>query len=122
MCPKRLIIAKRFHKRDQHLDETVSDYVAEIKNLTEYGEFGAMLEDSLRDRIICRLHNERIQEDLFTQEDLTFTNAVAKSVGKEMASKDRVELQEMCQMCTKCHILIVVHNLKHHKCHLELVR
>ena len=76
----------------------------------------------LRDRFLRGLDNERIQEDLLTQEYLTFKNAVAKAVAKEMATKDRVKLQKKGLMCTKCHILIVVHNLKHHKCHLELVR
>ena len=95
-CPKRLIIAERFrfHKRYQHLDETVSDYAAKIKKLTEYCEFGAMLKDALRDRSVCGLHKERAQEDLLTQEDLTFRNVVVKAVEKEIAAKDRVELHE----------------------------
>ena len=57
-----------------------------------------------------------------TQEYLTFNNAVAKAVAKEIATKDRVELQKKGQMCTKCHILTVVHEPKHRKCHLDLVR
>ena len=52
LSPKPLLIAERFrfHKRNQLEGETVSTNIAELKKLTLYCEFGASLNDALRDR------------------------------------------------------------------------
>ena len=61
---KPLLIAERFrfHKRNQLEGGTTSTYIAELKKLTLYCEFGASLNDALRDRLVCGLHNELTQK------------------------------------------------------------
>ena len=61
--PKPLIIAERFafHRRQQAKGETVADYVAELRKLTKHCEFGAYLEEALRDRFVCGLRSEPTQ-------------------------------------------------------------
>ena len=51
---KPLLIAERFrfHKRNQLEGETVRTYIAELKKLTLYCEFGASLNYALRDRLV----------------------------------------------------------------------
>ena len=51
--PKPSPIVKRFEftTRCQREDESVSVYVAELKKLVEYCEYGTALSDMLRDRI-----------------------------------------------------------------------
>ena len=50
-APKPLVIGERFnfHKRNQTPTESVSNYVAELQRLTSTCEFGAYLQDALRD-------------------------------------------------------------------------
>ena len=96
LSPKpQLLIAERFrfHKWDQREDENINTYVAEIKKLSEHYEFGTALNDSLRDRSVCGLHNESIQKRLLVETSLTFEKALKLAVAMEMAMKDSVELR-----------------------------
>ena len=64
--PKPLLIAERFyfHRRDQAVGETISEYVAELRRLATTCEFGDFLNDALRDRLVCGLRNESVQKRL----------------------------------------------------------
>ena len=50
--PKPIVIAGRycFHKNNQAEGETIVLYMADLKKLSEHCEFGAYLQDALRDR------------------------------------------------------------------------
>ena len=52
--PQRVIIAKRFrfNKRNQGDNESVADYMVALKQLAASGEFGALLNEALRDRFV----------------------------------------------------------------------
>ena len=65
--PKSLTIAERFkfHKRSQCEVETVAEYVVALKQFSTYCEFGDFLNDALRDRLVCGLYKESIQEVTF---------------------------------------------------------
>ena len=93
-APKPLVIAERFrfHKRNQGEEETVAQYVAVLKRLSEYCEFGAYLEDALRDRFVCGLKSETVQKRLLTEKDLTFHKAVEYAVSAETATRDVQQL------------------------------
>lgn len=99
LTPKPLIIAERFrfHKRSQHDGETVTQYLAELRKLAEYCDFGANLNDSLRDRFVCGLKAENIQKRLLSEAQLTLTKALEMAVAMETAAKDAAELQSKQQ-------------------------
>ncbi|KAL3993537.1 DDB1- and CUL4-associated factor 15 [Sarotherodon galilaeus] len=82
-APKPLVIAERFrfHKRNQGEEETVAQYVAVLKRLSEHCVFGAYLEDALRDRFVCGLKCETVQKRLLTEKDLTFRKACCHKNG-----------------------------------------
>ena len=88
--PKPLIISERFkfHKRNQKEGETVAAYVVELKKLTIYCEFGAFLNEALRDRLVCGLKSENIQKKLLSEADLDFEKAIKISTAMETAEKD----------------------------------
>ena len=98
LAPKPLGIAERFrfHKRNQGEEETVAQYVAVLKRLSEYCEFGAYLEDALRDRFVCGLKSETVQKRLLTEKDLTFHKAVEYAVSAETATRDVQQLSLKC--------------------------
>ncbi|XP_039602396.1 uncharacterized protein LOC120524631 [Polypterus senegalus] len=95
LSPKPLLIAERFrfHKRNQNEGETIAAYVAELKKLSEYCQFGDGLNDALRDRLVCGILQEGIQKRLLTEADLTFKRAVEIAISMETAAKDALELQ-----------------------------
>ncbi|XP_060782844.1 uncharacterized protein K02A2.6 [Neoarius graeffei] len=94
--PKPLVIAERFrfHNRNQQRNESISNYIAELRKLAEHCQFGAGLSDSLRDRLVCSMHNESIQRRLLTEKDLTLQKALELAIAMETASKDAMELQK----------------------------
>ena len=85
-----LLIAKRFrfHKRNQFEGEPVSSYLAELKKLSLYCEFGTNLNDALRDRLVCGLHNELIQKRMLCEPDLPLVKASEIALAREAAAKD----------------------------------
>ena len=87
--PKKIIIAERFnfHRRNQASDESITEYVAELRKLAASCEFGGNLEESLRDRFVCGLRSESTQKQLLTEADLTFKRAVEIAKGIEAAEK-----------------------------------
>ena len=95
LSPKLLVIAERFqfHKRSQLEGESISSFLASLKKLSEYCEFGTNLNDSLRDRFVCGLSNELIQKRLLSEADLSLSKASEIALAMETAGKDSQELQ-----------------------------
>ena len=93
--PKTLVIAEhfQFHRRNQAVGESVAEYTAGLRRLTRHCEFGAYLDDALRDRFVCRLWNETIQKKLLTETDLTFQRAVEIAHTMETAAENARKLQ-----------------------------
>ena len=66
VSPKPLVIVERFkfYRRDQKPHESINDYVAALRKAAENCEFGATLQDMLRDRLVCGLRAQNIQRKL----------------------------------------------------------
>ena len=76
--PKKVVPAERFtfHRRNQGAEESVAEYVAELRKLTLNCDFKDHLDEALRDRFVCGLRSEATQKQLLTESELTFTRAV----------------------------------------------
>ncbi|XP_061892213.1 uncharacterized protein LOC133642088 [Entelurus aequoreus] len=79
----------RFHKRNQEEGESVSQFIAVLKRLSEHCEFGLSLNDTIRDRLVCGLRSEAIQKRLLTEADLTLekTKPVTIASGEDTSTK-----------------------------------
>lgn len=86
--PKPLVISERykFHCRAQKENESVADYVVELKRLAMTCDFGAFLAEALRDRFVCGLHADSIRKKLLAEVDLTFQRASEIALAEESAS------------------------------------
>ena len=75
--PKPSPIVKRyeFNSRCQSKSESIA-YVAESRKISEHCEYGAVLNDMLRDRLVCGVNNKAIQRQLLLEPDLTFDKAL----------------------------------------------
>ena len=93
--PKPLVISERFHfnRRQQGANESVADYVAELRRLTAHCEFGTFLDDALRDRFVCGLRSEATQKKLLVEASLTFSRAVEIAQSMESAASKTKLLQ-----------------------------
>lgn len=92
--PKPLVIAERFrfHKRNQEEGESVAVFVAALRRLAEHCEFGAALNDTIRDRLVCGMRSEAAQKRLLTESALTLDKAMEISVSMELAARDAHQL------------------------------
>ena len=99
--PKPLIIAERFkfHRRNQREGETVAQYLAEIRKLTEQCDFRDYLKEALRDRLVCGLRSEVIQRRILA-EDLTLRKAYEILHGMTGHSPERCFFKT--QKCRRC--------------------
>ena len=88
--PQVVVIYERFkfYSRNQETNENISNYVAAIKSNASTCEFGANLEEMLRDRFVMGLRDQATQRALLTTKDLTFTMAVELASAREAAAKD----------------------------------
>lgn len=68
--------------------------MAELRRMADQCEFGAYLQDALRDRLVCGMHSETIRDQrrLLTEEHLTLAKAYSTAHGMEIAKKAK-ELQ-----------------------------
>ena len=74
LAPAPLEIAEtyRFHQRSQQPNESIHDYVAQLKLLSEHCNFPAICRNRiLRDRLVCGLRSDAVRKKLLSEKDLT---------------------------------------------------
>ena len=94
--PKPSVIVRRynFNSRTRKPEETVAEYVAELRKLAEYCAFGSDVEDMLRDRIVCGISDTRLQKRLLTEKDLTYKSALELAQSWEAAELNAKDIQK----------------------------
>ena len=60
-----------FHRRNQAPEESVADFIAQLRRLAMHCQFGDHLNEALRDRFVCGLKSEVMQKRLLSEVDLT---------------------------------------------------
>lgn len=82
----------KFNRRDQLLNESLAEYLAELRKLSEHCEFKD-LEEMLLDRLICGMRDERIQRRLLADANLTFKKVRDEALADESANRNISELK-----------------------------
>lgn len=97
VSPKPIVIAERykFYNRRQRAEESVTQYLTELRKLSEHCEFGSFLNEALRDMFVIGLKDKSAQKKLLSERDLTIKTAVDKARSHEMASQQVQEMQEL---------------------------
>ena len=93
--PEPLVIAERFrfHRRDQAADESIAEYLAELRRLYTHCQFAAFLDEALRDRVVCGLRSEVTQKRLLAEPNLTLKKALEVAQGIEAAVRHSQAIQ-----------------------------
>ena len=89
MQPAPNVIAEcyKFNKRDRKPGETVNAYIAELRKYSEHCAFGTGLNEYLRDRLVCGLNSQPIQQKLLVVKDLNLAKALDIAHSFETATK-----------------------------------
>ena len=66
----------------------MSTYVAELRKIAEHCEYGTVLSDMLRDRLVCGISNKAVQRRLLQETALVFDKAPEMALAAEAAEKD----------------------------------
>lgn len=95
LLPKPSVIVQRFkfNSRYRQPHESISAYVAELRRLSEFCEYGTTLDEMLRDRLVCGVRDEATQKRLLGESELTFKRAFELAQSLELASKNVAVLQ-----------------------------
>ena len=88
--PKPLTIAERvkFNRRKQQEEESIAQFLAGLRKLAETCNFGAKLDEQLRDRMVEGLRSESIQKRLLAEGDITMKKAYEIATSMETASRE----------------------------------
>ena len=68
--------------------ESVASYLARLRALAKYCNFGGSLEDMIRDRLVCGINDDAIQKRLLAESKLTYKKAVEVAHSLETADKN----------------------------------
>ena len=96
--PKPSVIMEwyRFNKRDSTREscESIAQYVAALRKLSEHCEYGETLTDTIRDRLVCGIRDDRIQQQLLAESTLTLENAIKVATSMEQAKKNLEDIHK----------------------------
>ena len=76
-----------FNQTGRRPHESISAYVNYLRQQAKQCNFADILEDMLRDRLVCGVNNESIQRRLFAEPDSTFKKAVDIALAEEAVAK-----------------------------------
>ena len=77
-----------FHRRNQGPNESIADYVAELRRLASPCSFGTFLEQALRDRLVFGMRSEAVQKRLLTEKEPTLSGVMEIALSLEAAQKN----------------------------------
>ena len=92
--PSPIVQRFKFHSRIRQPDESVANFVAALKQLTEHCAFGPALDDMLRDRLVCDIEDGKIQHRLLAEPEPTFKKAFELVQAMATADKDAQDLRK----------------------------
>ena len=93
--PSQIIKRYEFNTRKQKEGESVAEYVAALRKIAEHCEYPvAILNDLLRDRLVCGISDKRVQQRFLQEAKLLYDEALSKALAAETALEDSKRLQE----------------------------
>ena len=91
--PSEIVQRFKFNSRSRRQGESVATFVAELRAIAAWCNFGETLEAMLRDRIVCGINDSTIQKRLLAESKLTYQQELDLARGLETAAKNVKELR-----------------------------
>ena len=84
----------KFNTRDRQPNESMVNFMAALREIAQYCNYGSTFDLMLRDRLISGVRNAVIQERLLAEKDLTFKSALEIALVLEIADKNARDLAQ----------------------------
>ncbi len=81
-----------FFSHKQEPNESIDQYVTELKNRSKSCEFGDLTESLIKDKIVCGISDESLRESLLMPTDLTLEKAITSCCAKETTRQQAREV------------------------------
>lgn len=91
--PNEISVSFKFYKCDQKRDESVAEYIANLRTLSSWCNF-TDLERMLRDRLVCGMRDAKLQYELLKKDKLSYQDVVDAMFTYESAGKDARMIQD----------------------------
>ena len=90
--PSSIIQRFKFFNRTRSKEESIATYVAALRALAEYCEYGDSMNILLHNRLVCGMNHEGIQCHLLSEKDLIYDKALEIALAMEAAAKNTKDL------------------------------
>ena len=91
--PSTTVQRFKFHSHAQKDGESIAEFVAELGRLMEHCKFDGILDDMLRDHLVCGVRDTKLQHCLLAEPSLTFKKAFELAQSTEVAEQDAKDIQ-----------------------------
>ena len=75
-APPKFLCRAKFEARCKQPNETISEFVAALRRLSEYCDFGTTLDERLTERFVTGIGNIEVQRKLILESDLNLEKAI----------------------------------------------
>ena len=96
-APSEIVERFRFNSRIRRPGESIAAFVAELRALAEFYNFGDKLEVMLRDRIVCGINDDSIQRRLLSESRLDYAKAVETALNMETTAQSMKTLKSKAE-------------------------
>jgi hypothetical protein len=103
--PSELAERFKFRQRRQLANESIADYVTELKKLSKNCAFKATLDENMRDQLVCGIKSEIIRQRLFAEDYLTYNRVVKVALSLEAAERDAMAVERGSEVVQGLHKL-----------------
>ena len=93
--PSEIVERYKFHTRIRRPGETVATYLSELRALSVSCNFGPVLDDMLRNRLLCGINDDQMQKRLLSEPKLTLEKATKIAHSVETAVENVRQLQSV---------------------------
>ena len=91
--PSEIVQRYKFNTIVRASGELIATYVAALRELSEYCNYGDKLHEMLRDRLVCGVNHDTIQRKLLAETDLTYEKAYTLAQAIEASKRDTLRPQ-----------------------------
>ena len=91
--PSAIVQCFQFHSRSQKEGESIAEFAADLRQISEHCNYANTLDDMLRDHLVCGIRDASIQRRLLAEPGLTFKKAMEIAQTAEMAARNAKQLQ-----------------------------
>ena len=93
-APSSIVQQYKFYKRVRTEGESIANFVAALREIAKYCDYGDTLNIMLRDRLVCGVNHQAIQKRLLAEKNLTLEKALEIALAIEAADNDVKQLQQ----------------------------